>query len=690
MQIPNKQEKKQMNSKWTIGKKLIVGFLCVAAITLVLGVLAIYNMSRVTTVAQTLVVNNVPALGVANNVERSALSTMYEARGYAYTEQSRFLDGARKNLEETKKFIEEAKTHAAKQNMDVLAKNATIAGTAAGQYEQLLNQTVVQTESLKKIVAASDVAAKNFVSVVDEYLTVQETALESTLKEIETSSTKVDTEEVRKMTSAEIADRVWKIKTANEILDQGNAIIINTWRSISDRDPDRFRATMGLFPEITRRLDGLEKVTKQDVNLRQIAACRKAADDYLQAMKDFLAGWLAREDMTAKRGVVAQEVLDAAKGTATEGLQDTTQAAQNAAGLLKSSSTILLIGVIVAVLLAVAMGVLISRSINNALKKLADGMGSGAEQVTSASGQVSSASQQLAQGANEQASSLEESSAALEEMASMTRQNADNANKADVLMGETKKVVGEGARAVEQVSDAIGQIKNSARETAKIIKTIDEISFQTNLLALNAAVEAARAGEAGKGFAVVAEEVRNLARRAADAAKNTSELIETSQKNADSSVTLVENLTKTFVGIQDSSGKVATLVSEIAAASKEQAQGIEQVNTGVAEMDKVVQQNAANAEESASASEELSSQAQELKSMVEDLMNMVGGATRQANARGVSHSAVRHLAAAHTPVAHISRPATPKTPPKQLGGKAHAKAHPEEVIPLDDEELNKF
>ena len=324
----------------------------------------------------------------------------------------------------------------------------------------------------------------------------------------------------------------------------------------------------------------------------------------------------------------------------------------------------LLIGLFVLISVSIVV-VLVMRNINNALKRLADGMGASANQVTAASGQVSSASQSLAQGASEQASSLEESSAALEEMASMTRQNADNAGKADSLMGTTKKVVGEGSRAVNQVSGAIDLIKNSARETAKIIKTIDEIAFQTNLLALNAAVEAARAGEAGKGFAVVAEEVRNLARRAADAAKTTSELIETSQKNADTSVTMVENLTKTFEGIEESSGKVATLVSEIAAASKEQAQGIEQVNTGVAEMDKVVQQNAANAEESASASEELSGQAEELKSMVVELQALVGGTSVQSQpAAYVVHPVVRHLQSAT------------KATPKRLAGK----------IPLDDDD----
>ena len=277
------------------------------------------------------------------------------------------------------------------------------------------------------------------------------------------------------------------------------------------------------------------------------------------------------------------------------------------------------------------------------------------------------ASQSLAQGASEQASSLEETSSALEEMASMTRQNADNANQANGAAKEANAMALEGVNSMKRMADAIERIKNSASETAKIIKTIDEIAFQTNLLALNAAVEAARAGEAGKGFAVVAEEVRNLARRSAEAAKTTADLIEGAQKNAEAGVNVSTEVAKNLSGIQDKAGKVATLIAEIAAASKEQSQGIDQVNTAVSEMDKVVQQNAANAEESASASEELSSQAQELSAMVEDLSAIVGGAGNNGGARN-------HLKTASRVAAPRQLAAAPATHGPALKNRGHTMA----------------
>ena len=211
----------------------------------------------------------------------------------------------------------------------------------------------------------------------------------------------------------------------------------------------------------------------------------------------------------------------------------------------------------------------ITRSIGSITAKL----NLSSDSIASASGQVSSASQQLAEGSSEQAASIEETSASLEEMSSMTKQNAENAGQADNLMKEATRVVETSNASMDELTTAMEEISKASVETSKIIKTIDEIAFQTNLLALNAAVEAARAGEAGAGFAVVASEVRNLAMRAADAAQNTSDLIAGTVKKVKNGGDLVTRTNDDFSKVAESTAKVNELVGEIAAASKEQAQG---------------------------------------------------------------------------------------------------------------------
>ncbi len=265
-------------------------------------------------------------------------------------------------------------------------------------------------------------------------------------------------------------------------------------------------------------------------------------------------------------------------------------------------------------------------NLERALSQVADAAG----QVSNASQQIASGSQNLAQGANQQASSLEQVSANLEEMSSMTRQSADNALAAKNLSGEADTNTKQGSDAMVRMSSAINKIKESSDQTAKIVKTIDEIAMQTNLLALNAAVEAARAGEAGRGFAVVAEEVRNLAQRSAQAAKNTADMISESVRNADDGVKIVVDVAGSLDKIAVSTRKVNDLISEIASSAKEQSQGIREVSEAVSQMEKVTQQNAANAEESASASEELSSQSEELAGMVGQFKIGTGSRTNMA------------------------------------------------------------
>jgi len=319
-----------------------------------------------------------------------------------------------------------------------------------------------------------------------------------------------------------------------------------------------------------------------------------------------------------------------------------------------------------------------ARSISGRFSRVSDNLQQASTILTEAAAEVADSGEGLANGANGQAASIQEISASLEELSAMTQQNAENSVQSDEAAEAAYTATTQGVEAMQRMSGAIGLIKQSSDETARILKSIDEIAFQTNLLALNAAVEAARAGDAGKGFAVVAEEVRNLAQRSAESARNTATLIKESQSNADLGV---QSATEMGQFLEEIDGHITTvkgLVSEVATASREQATGITEIGKGVTQLESVTQSNAATAEESAAAGQSLSSQAQGVQQAIVDLRGIVHGVRSEGFAPSPAATGPRRVA---SPAPAPRKPAPLQETPVEQNRIA------DQVLELDDEEL---
>lgn len=383
-------------------------------------------------------------------------------------------------------------------------------------------------------------------------------------------------------------------------------------------------------------IQSLKKIFPSGEGAQFVQTLENSLNDYVQTMgqlrarleKDFPGAMqMLDKDMPAKVKNLETAASDL-KEHCDKFVANRTQLSVGAFGRIQQSTMLFgLIGTgfsLIATLLVSINSVRIRRALMAVVSHLSEN----SEEVNNSSVLVASSSQSMADGASQQAASLEETGATLEEMSTMTQKNAENAQKANDLAKEARTAADKGSLDMQAMTQAMNDIKTSSDAIAKIIKTIDEIAFQTNILALNAAVEAARAGEAGMGFAVVAEEVRNLAQRSAEAARETAAKIEGSIGKTTQGVDISGKVATALTEIVTKVRQVDELVAEVASASKEQSLGISQVNTAVGQMDKVVQGSAANAEESAAAAQEFNSLARRLKSAVAELLQLVGGSSQ--------------------------------------------------------------
>ena len=676
----------------SLKKKLWMGFLLMIALSMLLAIVTIranFNMSEVTNRQMTAYG---PQAHSSSRLGFTILNAGYNLRAYQYTFDESLYELGIGSIEELKEIRDETRKLVAdlgpdlQRHLPILYEKWPDIDKSVDEYYRITTDMHKHSARIPGLLQEVEEAGTRVSVLVGDYFAGYKDLMESDIKKMsEAGGDGADTNGISHLFSrydkgleaTRLVERtrlsIWRAQVP---------VLAPQERAASYKDAEDGMAGLKVALAEMRDTSSLDSVRmKYNEIVVAVNQWSDAADDLKQTSTKVSEIASTRVSHFHTLRTVTKRLKDLAMSKIeTSNTEADNMADTNLLWAVVISGFTLLIGLVLAAL--------ITKSIIDPINRIVGKLDSGANQVASTSGAISSAAQSLAEGATEQAASLEETSSALEQMASVTRQNADNASRGNESMNEAGKLVGGGAEMVGRMSQAMDEICDSSEKISRIIKTIEEIAFQTNLLALNAAVEAARAGEAGKGFAVVADEVRNLAQRSAQAAHDTAELIEGTVVRVRNGSEIIGQLAESYQAIEGSTGNVGRLIQEITTATHEQAQGVDQVNNAVAQMDKVTQSNAASAEKSASASEELWAQAEMLKEVINDLMALVTGSRQQSYA-----SVTRPPRPSRTPPP--ARRVTGRIPasaaPRQLPSPAAPKVmKPNEVIPLDGDEFKDF
>jgi methyl-accepting chemotaxis protein len=520
-------------------------------------------------------------------------------------------------------------------------------------------------EGTKKLLGEYDAAVKKTIDLLNERQTIVSTILEP-------RSTAIgDSLKSMLLAARQSGDQNASFKTSAALQSFFEGLAsVNSF--LLTRDISHAEKTRAHFDAMGRQLVSMEKELKEaealDASLADPAKM-KILGELKQNMTAYLEGFEKVVASSQARAAVVKDQLERLAPLFTQKIasvraslrQQQDQLDQDSRDAQKRNEFLVLALSAAGIVIGIAFAFIIVRSVTRPITHLTQRLASGAEHTAAAASEVTSASHTMSDGSSRQAAALEESSASLEEMAGMTRKNAENAQAAKALANQTRTAADAGTEDMKEMKAAMAAIQASSTEISKIIKTIDEIAFQTNLLALNAAVEAARAGEAGLGFAVVADEVRSLAQRSVQAARETAQKISDSTSKSEQGAKISEKVAKSLDDITAKARQVDDLIAEIAVASQEQSQGIDQVSRAVSDMDQVTQANAATAEETSAAANELSSQAIQLKTIITELTGMVSGKTD--DAAPATHTPQASPDSRHKETAHAAPPAKARKAP---------------------------
>jgi methyl-accepting chemotaxis protein len=621
-----------------LGTKIALGFTSVLTIGALVGGLAVYTMNGAVDRSILLGRSFIPKADNAEEIERNSANTMLAGRTYALTGDVKYLDEAKKHFAFLELAIDQSIKLANDQNLPLFGVAAAKAKVTADGFRVLLEQTDDHLKQIAKVNEGLNASGAELSKSTSDYLTSQSELMRQELqvadsaaesKSTDFKSTEAKPAEAKpaegRITVSEGMKRFEKIATITLVIEKIAKVRVACWKGQAARNMTALGELMPVFSEIDKLIDHLRSMTLLKEHLQELDVVAKNIDAYQADIKELITLNKALSEISEKRMASGKELQDISQGSVVEAFKQSSDESQKNMDMLQSASLTVILGLVSMVVAGALLAFFITRGIVRALMRTVTDLASCSDETASAALQVAGGAQSLADGTSKTAAALEETSASLEEMGSMVRQTAASSSSAATLANEGRQAGERGSQAMVELAKAIQDIKSNADQTAKIVKTIDEIAFQTNLLALNAAVEAARAGDAGKGFAVVAEEVRNLAQRAGEAARNTSTLIENSVKAADNGVILAKGVSEIVSQSTTASRKINDLVAEIAASTKEVAQGIEQVSIAVRQMDQVTQGNAASAEENSAVGEELSAQSQMLNGLVSGLDVMVRG-----------------------------------------------------------------